>query len=129
MTSNSAREPEGVHNFRELGPYRVAGGGHIRSRMIYRSGALELMTEADAAWLGADVHVKTILDLRHPEERTPGSAHALHERVLPLSIFPEGQTQESLIAELNGLYGMGPSPMRYLHYLEVGDQPHRIHFD
>lgn len=120
--STSTREPEGVHNFREVGPYPLAGGGHIRPGMIYRSGALELMTEADAAWLGNDIHVKTILDLRHPEELTPGSNHALHERVLPLSIFPEGQTQESLIAELNGLYGLGPSPRRYLHYLEVGGE-------
>ena len=120
--STTAREPEGVHNFRELGPYPIADGGHIRPGMIYRAGALELMTEADAAWLGDDIHVKTILDLRHPEERTTASAHALHERVLPLSIFPEGQTQESLIAELNGLYGMGPSPKRYLHYLEVGGE-------
>jgi rhodanese-related sulfurtransferase len=88
--------------------------------MIFRSGALELMTEADAAWFSNEIAVTTILDLRHPDELVPGRSHALETRVLPLSIFPEHQTQEALIAELNGLYGFGPSPKRYLHYLEVG---------
>ena len=114
------REPEGVHNFRELGAYPLPGGHHIRRGMVFRSGALELMTEADAAWFSSDIAVTTILDLRHPDELVPGRSHALAGRVLPLSIFPEHQAQEALIAELNGLYGMGPSPRRYLHYLDVG---------
>lgn len=114
------REPEGVHNFRELRSYPLPGGHQIRRGMVYRSGALELMTEGDAAWFSNEIAVTTILDLRHPDELIPGRSHALEGRVLPLSIFPEHQTQEALIAELNGLYGFGPSPQRYLHYLEVG---------
>lgn len=114
------RELDGVHNFRALGPYRVRGG-RLREGMIYRSGALELMSDVDCACLGDELGIRTILDLRHPDEvahRPDG--HALNERVLPLSIFPETVRQNDIIAELNGLYGTGPTPGRYLHYLDVG---------
>ena len=37
-----------------------------------------------------------------------------------ISVFSEENTQQALIDELNGLYGMGPSPQRYLHYLLAG---------
>lgn len=114
------RELDGVHNFRALGPYRVRGG-RLREGMIYRSGALELMSDVDCACLGDELGIRTILDLRHPDEvahRPDG--HALNERVLPLSIFPETVRQDDIIAELNGLYGTGPTPGRYLHYLDVG---------
>ena len=43
-TPSTLREPEGIHNFREVGPYRLSGGGAIRGERIYRSGALEQMT-------------------------------------------------------------------------------------
>lgn len=114
------RELDGVHNFRALGPYRVRGG-RLREGMIYRSGALELMSDVDCACLGDELGIRTILDLRHPDEvahRPDG--HALNERVLPLSIFPETVRQDDIIADLNGLYGTGPTPGRYLHYLDVG---------
>lgn len=114
-------EPEGIHNFRELGPYPLRSGGTLRARRVFRSGALELMTPADEALLSHQLGIRTVLDLRHPDELagTPG-AHPLSDRVVRLSIFSESQPQEDLIAELNGLYGPGPSPRRYLHYLEVG---------
>jgi rhodanese-related sulfurtransferase len=89
--------------------------------MIYRSGALELMTPPDVELLSNGLAVHTILDLRHPTElEMYNSAHALHDRVVALSTFPENVRQEDLIAELNGLYGPGPSPRRYMHYLSVG---------
>jgi hypothetical protein len=114
-------EPQGIHNFRELAPYALRGGGSLRSRRVFRSGALELMTPADEALLSRELGIRTILDLRHPDELagTPGT-HPLSDRVVRLSIFSESQSQEDLIAELNGLYGPGPSPRRYLHYLEIG---------
>lgn len=114
-------EPEGIHNFRELGPYPLRSGGVLRARRVFRSGALELMTPADEALLSRQLGIRTVLDLRHPDELagTPG-AHPLSDRVVRLSIFSESQPPEDLIAELNGLYGPGPSPRRYLHYLEIG---------
>lgn len=115
------RHPEGIHNFRTVAAYRLSSAGVFRTGMIYRSGALERMTPEDRAWLESEIGVRTILDLRHPDELAfTDQGHALGDFVLPLSIFPEEQAQEDLIAELNGLYGAGPSPRRYLHYLDAG---------
>lgn len=119
-TSPQIREPEGIHNFRELAGYQ-ADGGVVRSGRIFRSGALERMSEADSQWLAAELAIHTILDLRHIDELSLRQGpHPLEERVRPHSIFPESIRQEDLIAELNGLYGAGISPQRYLHYLEIG---------
>jgi len=115
------REPEGIHNFRAVGPYKLGNGGTFRTSMVYRSGALELMTEKDAAWLVDELGMRTILDLRHPDEAAShGSRHALHDRVVENSIFRPEVKQEEFVAELNGLFGPGISPARYMHYLEVG---------
>lgn len=123
QTNTSLYEPEGIHNFRELSGYALRAGGTIRRRMIYRSGALELMSEQDRAFLEREIRLRRILDLRHPDELAgTRGPHALTDRVVALSVFSETQTQESLIAELNGLYGNGPSPRRYLHYLDIGGE-------
>ena len=112
---------EGIHNFRAVAPYQVRGGRRIRERTIYRSGALDLMTPADEDVLSRQVQLSCVLDLRHPDESGDASAqHALSDAVRRLSLFPEHLAQESLIAELNGLYGTGPSARRYFHYLEIG---------
>ena len=119
-TASPARDPEGIHNFRELAGYPAAGGV-IRHGRVYRSGALELMTEADRAWLEAELAIRTILDLRHEDELAMRKGpHPLEHRVRPHTIFPSTVRQEDLIAELNGLYGAGISPQRYLHYLSIG---------
>jgi len=117
---DAADELDGVHNFRPLPRFPLADGGQLRSGRIYRSGALDLATQTDIAYLSA-LGLGTILDLRHPDELLPeGIAHGLRERVRHLSIFPVSSTQEEIIAELNGRYGVGISPERYLHYLGLG---------
>lgn len=117
------REPDGIHNFRELSGYPLRAGGRIREGLVFRSGALELMSDADYAWLRDSIGVRTILDLRHADEvAMRAGGHRLDDRVVSHSIFPESVRQEDLIAELNGLYGPGISPGRYLHYLDIGGQ-------
>lgn len=119
-TASSVREPEGIHNFRELAGYRAAEGT-VRPGRIYRSGALDLMSDADRSWLELELAIRTILDLRHADELSMRSGpHALEHRVRPHTIFPGDVRQEEIIAELNGLYGAGISPQRYLHYLTIG---------
>lgn len=114
------RELEGVHNFREVAGYPVEGGGVMRSGMLFRAGALDLMSEADANHLGEELRLRTILDLRHGEEIEMRVApHALDERVILHSIFPEDSALADVTAELNGLYGTGISSGRYLHYLDI----------
>lgn len=121
MQSQTNFQPEGIHNFRSIAPYPLSGGGNFRAGAIFRSGALERMTPADAAWLLGSVRVQTVLDLRHPDELVGVSQdHGLADRVVPISIFSDSQPQSDVIAELNGLYGEGISGGRYLHYLSIG---------
>jgi len=120
-TPSTLRDPEGIHNFREVGPYPLRGGGTFRTGRIYRSGALEQMTAADALWLSEELGLHTVLDLRHHDELAMRSGpHPLEDRVFLNSIFPDETTVQGTIEELNGLYGPGISPRRYLHYLGVG---------
>lgn len=120
-TIRTLRDPEGIHNFREVGPYALRGGGAFRTARIYRAGALEQMTAEDAAYLSDELDLHTILDLRHHDEIAMRvGPHPLEDRVQFHSIFPDHVRQDELIAELNGLYGAGISPRRYMHYLEIG---------
>ena len=120
MTSAAGIDLETVHNFRALGPYATSTGT-LRADRIYRSGALDLVNATDAAFLGNALGIRTILDLRHPDEFGPGGiGHALADRVTHISIFPGTTSQAEIIAELNGIYGVGISPGRYLHYLGPG---------
>lgn len=55
-------------NFRELGGYAGAGGKQVKRGLIYRSGAMPLLTERDYATLAA-LKISAIVDLRSTDER------------------------------------------------------------
>ncbi|MBA4181529.1 MAG: hypothetical protein C0506_13145 [Anaerolinea sp.] len=121
MLTATSFQPEGIHNFRSIAPYPLRGGGRFRQQAVFRSGALERMTAADAAWLRDSVQLQTVLDLRHPDELLAAPQdHGLAGLVVPISIFSASQPQAEVIAELNGLHGEGISGRRYLHYLKIG---------
>ena len=121
--TNLPFQPAGIHNFRSIAAYPARGGGHFRAHAVYRSGALERMTPGDAAWLRDSAGVKTVIDLRHPDELTGvPQDHGLADRVVPISIFSETTAQLDVTAELNGLYGTGISGGRYLHYLGMAGE-------
>lgn len=54
-------------NFRDLGGYRAACGGMVRRGLIYRSGVLTYLTEADHVAI-AQLGIRTIIDLRRDDE-------------------------------------------------------------
>ena len=59
---------EAAANFRDLGGYPSALGGHVRRGMLYRAGRLDRMTAADRdLYAGLDIH--TVIDLRRDDER------------------------------------------------------------
>jgi protein-tyrosine phosphatase len=66
---------EGAPNFRDVGGYGAAGGGTIRRGVLYRSGALGRLTEADVDALNR-LGAWTIVDLRHEGERIAAPTHA-----------------------------------------------------
>jgi protein-tyrosine phosphatase len=63
----------GVTNFRDLGGYPGARHGVTRWRHVFRSDGLFRLTEEGARTF-AQLEVRTVIDLRHPEEckREPG---------------------------------------------------------
>jgi protein-tyrosine phosphatase len=56
-----------LHNFRDLGGYRAAGGRAVRWGRLYRSDSLAKLQGEDAARFGA-LGVRTVIDLRYPSE-------------------------------------------------------------
>ena len=111
---------DGLHNLRTVGGY-AADEGHMRPGRLYRAGAWERLSARDRAWF--EKHVRTVLDLRHPDE-VAGAAHArtgeLPVEVVYRSIFRPDVPMAEFIAELNAVRGPGITSGRYLDYLKVG---------
>jgi protein-tyrosine phosphatase len=59
---------QGGRNFRDLGGYRTRDGRRVRWRLLFRSGVLSYLTDADWAHL-ASLGIRTVCDLRAPHER------------------------------------------------------------
>ncbi len=58
---------DGIENFRDLGGWECSGGGMTKYGVFYRSTELAKATKADLKRI-EDLGIRTILDLRHPEE-------------------------------------------------------------
>lgn len=59
---------EGGFNLRDMGGYATMDGRTVKRGMLYRSGVMSLLTEADEAHL-ASLGIATVCDLRRPGER------------------------------------------------------------
>lgn len=59
---------EGGYNLRDMGGYAAADGRTVRHGLLYRSGMMSMLTEADERHL-AGLGIVTVCDLRHPKER------------------------------------------------------------
>ena len=60
-------ELEGCSNFRDLGGYRLNGGGTTKSGVLYRADCLSKLTGSDIEKLG-ELGIACVIDLRHEEE-------------------------------------------------------------
>lgn len=58
---------EGASNFRDLGGYETRGGQTVRWRTVFRSGALDRLTDGDLTSLKA-IGLRAVCDLRHDDE-------------------------------------------------------------
>jgi hypothetical protein len=61
-------ELEGAYNVRDLGGLAVHGSGHIRKGLVYRGDSLDHLTSLDKRILFNDLRIRTVIDLRSPEE-------------------------------------------------------------
>lgn len=68
MIENRVLPLEGVHNFRDYGGYVTAGGGRVRSGLLWRSGEHGGASDADLAQIDA-LGLTTVIDLRGNSER------------------------------------------------------------
>jgi protein-tyrosine phosphatase len=62
------RPLEGVPNFRDLGGLPTADGGRTRRGVLFRSSGLEELTEADVGYLVDRIGLRTVIDLRSPDD-------------------------------------------------------------
>lgn len=59
---------EGAFNLRDFGGYATVDGRRVKRGMLYRSGTMNGLTEADERYLAA-LGIATVCDLRRPGER------------------------------------------------------------
>lgn len=78
-----------VPNLRDIGGYATAGGGRVRTGLLYRSTSLDQLTEADRPAL-ADLGIRTVFDLRTKAERSAEPDRMLPEvRVVVLDVLED----------------------------------------
>ena len=70
MSTSPARfiPMQGCVNFRDLGGYRTREGRTVKWRRLFRSDALQELTEGDAAYGVEELALTTIVDLRNTDE-------------------------------------------------------------
>jgi len=82
---------EGAHNFRDFGGYDTIDGRTLRRGVLFRSDALDKLTERDHEVL-EPLGIRTICDLRRSKESEKAPTQWRHPgaRVLQMSMFSEG---------------------------------------
>jgi protein-tyrosine phosphatase len=86
---------EGQPNFRDLGGYRTQDGHRVKWGLIYRSGQLSKLTDADLSVLEA-LKLRTVVDLRGAAEAESRGKDRLPEGVrsvsYPIDVVGNGKT-------------------------------------
>ena len=81
---------EGVNNFRDYGDYAVAGGGRVRTGLLWRSGQHVMATDADLEAIDA-LALATVTDLRGDSERAVNPCRR-HPRFAGQVLTCDGET-------------------------------------
>jgi protein-tyrosine phosphatase len=84
---------DGASNFRDLGGYSTADERVVRKGMVFRSGALHALTEADQERLRA-MGVRVAVDLRPPEEQAAEPTNAPFLRIVPVPLMRGERTSD-----------------------------------
>lgn len=99
-----ARIPiDSVPNLRDVGGWAVAGGGHVRRGLLYRSMELDALSDADLPRFG-ELGLRTVFDLRTAAERTAKPDRALPDvRAVVLDVLAD--STDAAPAEVLGVLG------------------------
>lgn len=68
MSNDRVLPLSGVHNFRDYGGYNVAGGGRVKTGLLWRSGEHGKASDADLSAID-DLSLRHVIDLRGNSER------------------------------------------------------------
>jgi protein-tyrosine phosphatase len=77
---------DGASNFRDLGGYATADGRVVRTGLVFRSGALHALTDADHERL-QDLGVRVAVDLRPAEEQAAEPTNAAFLRIVHVPLL------------------------------------------
>ncbi len=91
---------DGASNFRDLGGYPTVDGRVVRMGMLFRSGALHALTDADHDRLRA-LGVRVAVDLRPPEEQAAEPTNAPFLRIVHVPLM-RGERTSGPAALANG---------------------------
>ncbi len=81
---------EGQPNFRDVGGYETSEGRKVRTGLVFRSGELPRLSDADVAKL-RELGVKTVVNFLTPEEIEYRGENRLPEDIRPVSIPITGE--------------------------------------
>lgn len=111
---------QGAENTRDLGYLSTVSGQKIKPRQLLRSGSLDHLTEQDIGTLLKEYHLKTVIDLRTPEEHadsssTPQIPGATYYNAPVLGQTTEGITRESgFFGKLKTINALKRNPKQHL---------------
>ncbi|MDG1839994.1 MAG: tyrosine-protein phosphatase [Dehalococcoidia bacterium] len=116
-------ETTGTFNFRDFGGYTTSTGRQIKSNLLLRCGSPDLIETDEARSLQETFSIRSIIDLRHPDELRPtrGALVPLVDNRYHLSVIDDSQSMKSNTAALDVAYGIGQSGPRYFSLLERGE--------
>ena len=118
-------DTHGTFNFRDFGGYTSSTGQEVRSGLLFRSGSLDRIADAEARSLQDSLSIQSIIDLRHPDEFKDSSTRGALVDIVPtrysLSVIDPTQSLKAHSEVLNITYGKGQSGPRYFALLENGE--------
>ena len=116
-------DTHGTFNFRDFGGYATSTDRQIKSNLLFRCGSPDLIETDEAKDLQEKFAIRTIIDLRHPDELRPtrGALVPLVDNRYHLSVIDDSQSMKSNTAALDVAYGVGQSGPRYFSLLERGE--------
>lgn len=106
---------DGQPNFRDLGAYKNSEGKHIKKGLLYRSGTLSNLTEADQLKL-KEIGVKTVVNFLTEEERNARGEDKLPVGVRSVFLPISGENNEAvavLDARQTGDFSEVPADFNY----------------
>lgn len=90
---------DGQSNFRDLGGYRTADGRVVKSGVVYRSGTLSKLSDADVATLNA-LGIRTVLNFLTDEEIRARGADRLPEGAKLIQLPLDGGDHDGGLVEV-----------------------------